>query len=75
FTSIAMEAHKPNDHSSRIDEEEHGGDSKCDYSCCTESGYCKPSCNLVLAGLIVACCCCCCYVTHGFNGVWPYWPA
>jgi hypothetical protein len=76
FTAFAMSAEdKPNDHSGRVDTEEHGGDSKCDYSCCSESGYCNSwGWHIGLAACVVCCCACCCYVTDGFGGVWTYWP-
>ncbi len=76
FTSMAMSAHKePNDYSKRIDEEIHGGDSKCDYPCCNEEGYCSTiGGHVAVIGGVVCCCACCCYVTNGFGGVWTYWP-
>lgn len=76
FTSIAMSAHQePRDYSKRVDEEVHGGDSKCDYSCCNERGCCaSPGCYAVLVGGIVCVCICCCYVSDGFFGYWTFWP-
>lgn len=75
FTSIAMHAKAPNDHNDRVDTAEHGGDKPCDYSCCSEKGYCNSmGWHLAIVGGAVVCCACCCYCTHGFNGVWTYWP-
>lgn len=75
FTSFAMHAKAPNDHNSRIDEEEHGGDSKCDYCCCDDKGCCVDAkWYSVLCGGGIITLVCCCYCTHGFNGLWPYWP-
>ncbi|MDY0294052.1 MAG: hypothetical protein RBQ77_05765 [Candidatus Methanomethylophilaceae archaeon] len=76
FTVFASAAKKPNDHEQRVDDGPHGGITPCSdqYPCCTDS-MCKPGCNAVLILLIAGGCVCCCYVTHGFGGVWPYWPA
>ena len=79
FIAFAMEG-LPEDynHDQRFDkpaDEDHGGDSKCDYCCCNDRGCCTSAgwygC---LVGTVVVCCICCCYVTNGFNGVWTYWP-
>jgi hypothetical protein len=75
FTSLAMEAHGPNDYSKRVDEDRHGGGIDCNYSCCNDRGCCSsPGWYVCLGGCVVVCCACCCYVTNGFNGVWTYWP-
>ena len=75
FISVAMHAKAPNDYNSRIDEEEHGGNSKCDYCCCSETGCCEGAkWKGILVGGAAITCICCCYCTHGFNGLWTYCP-
>lgn len=79
FIAFAMEG-LPEDHphDERFDknaDEDHYGDSKCDYCCCDDRGCCStPGWYACLIGGIVVLCICCCYVTDGFNGVWTYWP-
>ena len=75
FLSIAMHAKAPNDHNQRVDEQEHGDDTPCDYCCCNENGYCNSmGWHVACIGGLALCVLCCCYCTHGFNGVWTYWP-
>ena len=79
FIAFAMEGlPQEHTHDERFDtaaDEDHGGDSKCDYCCCTEKGYCNSmGWHACVVGCVVVCCICCCYATNGFNGVWTYWP-
>lgn len=77
FTAFAIETGEeiPNDHNQRKDTAEHGGDAKCDYSCCSERGYCAtPAQHAACFGCCFGCLACCCYVTNGFNGLWTFWP-
>ncbi len=75
FISFAMEGFPESDHAERYDKGEHSGGGKCDYCCCDEKGCCSsPGWYVCLIGGAVCCCACCCYITHGFNGVWTYWP-
>lgn len=79
FIAFAMEGlpsdHTHNERFDKAADEDHGGDSKCDYCCCGDNGYCNSmGWHACVAGTIVVCCACCCYVTNGFNGVWTYWP-
>ena len=79
FIAMAMEG-LPQDHThdERFDKHadaDHGGDTKCDYCCCSDKGYCNSAgWHACVAGCVIVCCACCCYVTDGFNGVWTYWP-
>ncbi len=50
------------------------GDPPC-YPCCGNYGCCRTHAqHAALIGGVVICCVCCCYCTHGFNGVYTYWP-
>jgi hypothetical protein len=77
FTAFAIKTGKevPPDYNHDHDVADHYGDDKCEYSCCSEKGYCAtPAQHAACIGCIVLCCVCCCYVTDGFNGLWTYWP-
>ena len=79
FVAFAMEGlpsdHTHNERFDKAADEDHGGDSKCDYCCCGDNGYCNSmGWHACVVGTVVVCCACCCYVTNGFNGVWTYWP-
>lgn len=79
FIAFSMEGlPEDHDHNERFDklaDPDHYGDSKCDYCCCGDNGYCNSiGWHGCVVGLVVVCCACCCYVTDGFNGVWTYWP-
>ena len=75
LTSVAMHAKPTTDYNQRQDTAEHGGNEACDYCCCDEKGCCSSAgWYAALIGGAVVTCACCCYCTHGFNGVWTYWP-
>ena len=75
FTAFAMHGLPESEHAERYDKGDHDGGGKCDYCCCDEKGCCTSSgWYACLAGGVICCCACCCYITHGFNGVWTYWP-
>ena len=83
FTAMAIatgeEEHKDRNTPKNADDEGiHGavnGDPACDYPCCTNSGFCAtPAQHIACWGGVVVLCLCCCYCTHGFGGLYTYWP-
>jgi hypothetical protein len=75
FTVLANAAKEPNNHEQRVDKGPHDGNTPCSdsYSCCTDD-CCDKKCGALCVLVLVGGCICCCYVTHGFGGVWTYWP-
>ncbi len=77
FMAMAISTGEPEkkDYNAPKNAEANHGDPGCEYSCCSERGYCAtPGQHIACALICIALVACCCYVTHGFNGVWTYWP-
>lgn len=73
--SIVTGEETKKDYNTLKNAEKDGGDTGCDYSCCSERGYCRtPAQHAACIGSIIICCICCCYVTDGFDGLWTWWP-